>query len=293
MSVGAEDLRARAHLHAAIGQPGSGRLRYAAAMHFHRLGKLSDAVLEVYRICSPQDSEDPSGLLATRGLALDVPPPDAPDLALRLLIDEVDRYLAGLAGPGIAEVRSRIAVWRDGPMTLRVPAPNAVVTAQLAPALATLLGTHPALAGAIADAAPHLGWITYDLYPAERIGAEFLAGHAYTSLIGPEAPVPADDFDLGLFLIAPHVLYRDHAHPAPELYAPLTGPHGWRFGPGTPMIVKPAHAPVWNAPEAPHMTKVGPVPFLCIFGWTKDVLLPARVLPASDWADLETLRIGE
>ena len=73
----------------------------------------------------------------------------------------------------------------------------------------------------------------------------------------------------------------------------MTGPHGWRFGPGTPLIVKPAHEPVWNPPDAPHMTKIGPVPFLCIFGWTKDVMLPARVLPAADWAELEALRIGE
>lgn len=293
MSEGTEDLRARAHLHAALGQPGSGRLRYAAAMHLHGQGLVSDAALEVYRICSPQDGEDPAGLLAARGLRLDLPPPDAPGLALRLLVDEIDRYLAGLDGPGIAEVRSRIATWRDSPLALPDPAPNPVVADHLAPALAPLLDTHPALAAAIAEAAPRLDWITYDLYNPEEIGADFLSGHAFTSLIGEGAPIRAREFDLGLFLVAPHVLYRDHAHPAPELYAPLTGPHGWRFGPGTPLIVKPAHAPVWNEPEAPHMTKVGPVPFLCIFGWTKDVTLPARVLPATDWAELETLRIGD
>ncbi len=127
MSEPPEDLRARAHLHAALGQPGSGRLRYASAMHFHGQGKLSDAVLEVYRICSAQDGEDPAGLLAARGLRLDLPPPDAPDLAIRLLIDEIDRYLAGCDGPGIAEVRSLTAAWRDRPLTLPDPAPNAVV----------------------------------------------------------------------------------------------------------------------------------------------------------------------
>jgi hypothetical protein len=111
------------------------------------------------------------------------------------------------------------------------------------------------------------------------------------SLIGEGAAIPAEDFDLGLFLIAPHVLYRDHAHPAPELYAPLTGPHGWRFGPGTPLTVKAAHEPVWNLPDAPHLTKVGPVPFLCVFGWTKDTHLPARVIPATDWPELEAMRI--
>ncbi len=50
---------------------------------------------------------------------------------------------------------------------------------------------------------------------------------------------------MGLFVIAPHVLYRDHAHAAPELYLPLTGPHGWRFAPG------PAQCPPAQCPPPP------------------------------------------
>ncbi|WP_413874385.1 dimethylsulfonioproprionate lyase family protein [Albidovulum sp.] len=288
--TGAEDARARADLHAALGQPGSGRLRYAAAMHLHGRGLISPEALEVYRICSPHDREDPAGLLAARGLNLDLPPAGAPELAIRLLVEEVDRYLATLPGPGVAEVRSLTARWRSGPVTASA-APNPVAAAQLAPALAALAPGHPALAAAIGDAAPHLNWVTYDAYPPDEIGEAFRTGHAFASLIGDGAAIPAEDFDLGLFLVAPHVLYRDHAHPAPELYAPLTGPHGWRFGPGTPLILKGAHEPVWNLPEAPHLTKVGPVPFLCIFGWTKDTSHAARVIPAADWAALEAMRI--
>lgn len=246
--TGTEDLRASADLHAALGQPGSGRLRYAAAMHFYAKGLIAPEVLEVYRTCSPQDREDPAALLAARGLTLDVPPPDAPELAIRLLIEEMDRYLATLPGPGVAEVRSLIARWRDGPVTTASPA-NAIVGEHLAPALAALTPTHPALAAAIRAAAPHLSWVTYDSYPPEEIGPSFRQGHAFASLIGEGAAIKADDFDLGLFLIAPHVLYRDHAHPAPELYAPLTGPHGWRFGPGAPLTVKGPHEPVWNLPK--------------------------------------------
>ncbi len=286
----AEDVRARADLHAALGQPGSGRLRYAAAMHLHRLGLISPEALEVYRICSPQDREDPAGLLAARGLSVDLPPPGTPEPAIRLLVEEADRYLATLPGPGVAEVRSLTARWRCGPVTASA-APNPVVAAHLAPALATLDPTHPALAAAIRDAAPHLNWVTYDAYPPDEIGEAFRTGHAFASLIGEGAAIPAEDFDLGLFLIAPHVVYRDHAHPAPELYAPLTGPHGWRFGPGAPLVLKGPHEPVWNLPGAPHLTKVGPLPFLCIFGWTKDTGHPAHVVPATDWAELEAMRI--
>ena len=276
-----------------LGQPGSGRLRYSAAMAQYRMGRLSAEALEVFRICSPRDGEDPAGLLAARGLLEDLPAmlPSSADAAIHTLIDEADRYLSTLPGPGVAEVRAGIAAARGGAVTL-APAPNAVVTAHLATALDQLVQTHPALAAAIAGAASHLKWLSYDEYPPDQIGEAFRTGHAYASIIGEDAAVPASDFDLGLFLIAPHVLYRDHCHKAPELYAPLTGPHGWRFGPEMPLIVKPAHHPVWNDPYAPHLTKVGAVPLLCLFGWTRDVAEVARVIPAPDWAELEALRLG-
>ena len=133
----------------------------------------------------------------------------------------------------------------------------------------------PQLVRAIAAAAPHLGWTTYDAYPRDRIGEGFAAGHAFAPIAGGGAPFAAGSFEMGLFLIAPHVLYRDHLHKAPELYAPLTGPHGWRFAPGRQLIVKPAGEPVWNPPLQPHLTKVGPDPFLCLFAWTRDVDEPA------------------
>lgn len=214
---------------------------------------------------------------------------------IETLLVECDRYLAALPGPGIAEVRAGLApALAAGAQPLPPPTggPNAVVSTHLASALAALGATHPALAAAIAASRDDLEWITYGKYPPQEIGRDFLTGHAYARMVGPQAAIEAEDYDLGLFLIAPDVLYRDHHHPAPELYAPLTGPHGWRFGPRSPLIVKPAHQPVWNPSDAPHMTKVGPLPFLCIFGWTKDVGLPAKVIKADDWPELERLRIA-
>ncbi len=210
------------------------------------------------------------------------------------LIAGIDRYLADLPGPGIAEVREGLARWRDGPVTvLADPAANPVAAAHLPDALSALTQTHPDLSGVIAAASPHLRWRTYDGYDPALIGADFVRAHAYASLIGEDASAqPARDFDLGLFLIAPHVLYRDRCHAAPELYAPLTGPHGWRFVPGHPLTILPAHQPVWNPPHQPHLTKVGPVPFLCLYGWTRDVNELARVIPAGDWPELEALRLG-
>ena len=276
------------------GLPGSGRLRYAAAMQLNRAGRLSPEALEVFRICSPRDAEDPLTLLNQRGLAQELSQRIAatPEAAILALLDEADIYLSTLDCPGVGELRAGLAEARTRPVGVPPARSNAVVGAHLASALAPLALTHPALAFAIATAAPHLEWVTFDAYPPKLIGEDFRKGHAFASLVGQGSPLPAEDFDFGLFLIAPHVLYRDHNHAAPELYAPLTGPHGWRFGPGASLVIKPAHEPVWNDPFAPHLTKVGPVPFLCLFGWTRDVMQPAAVVPAADWPALEALRIS-
>jgi hypothetical protein len=274
-----------------LGLPGSGRLRYGAAMELWRKGQLSAEVLEVYRICAARDRDDPAALLAERTLTLPQVIAVGPAERIAALIDEVDLYLAGLSGPGPAEIRGQVAAARPAGVTPPEGRGNPVVAAHLEAALTEVARSHPALAARIALAAGDLDWVTYDAYPRNEIGDAFATGHAFASLVGGEAPLVASDFDLGLFLIAPHVLYRDHCHKAPELYAPLTGPHGWRFGPGQPLVVKPAHQPVWNEPFRPHLTKVGPVPFLAIFGWTRDVDDPARVLPAEDWAELEALRL--
>lgn len=56
------------HLHAPLGVPGSGRVRYGAAMAFWRAGLISEAQLDVYRDASPHDARDPAEMLAERGL---------------------------------------------------------------------------------------------------------------------------------------------------------------------------------------------------------------------------------
>jgi hypothetical protein len=272
-----------------LGAKGSGRARYAAAMELYLDGKISPEVLEIYRISSALDGQDPEPMLTRIGARV-ADPASGETLFLRM-IDEADRYLATLPGPGVGEVRAAVNRWRGGAVTLR-PRANPVVAAHLGDALAALAETHLGLAQAIALAAPNLTWKPFDSYPIADIGESFASGQAYASLIGEDAVIPAKDFDLGLFLIAPHLLYRDHHHAAPEVYAPLTGPHGWRFGVEAPLIVKPAHVPVWNEPHRPHLTKVGPLPFLCFYGWPKDVNERPKVLPAPDWGKLEALRLG-
>jgi Dimethlysulfonioproprionate lyase len=274
-----------------LGAAGSGRERYGVAMALYAQGHMSPAVLEAYRVAAAHDKLHPGATLADRELSHSEGVLNMAEGFVRQLVAEVDAYLGGLVGPGVADVRQGLARFADGPVTTVPPQPNAVRDTYLPEALAALSRTHPTLAAAIDRAAGHLTWITYDGYDPTLIGSDFIHGHAYASIIGEAAAIPARDYDLGLFVIAPHVLYRDHCHAAPELYMPLTGPHGWRFGPDRPLILKPAHDPVWNPPFQTHLTKVGPVPFLCLFGWTKDVQPLAKVVPAQDWPELEALRL--
>lgn len=209
--------------------------------------------------------------------------------ALRNVVDEIDRYLGRLDGSSVADVRAGIRRWGKGSIRAlspqRLPANN-----RMAEALALLRADgEVALARALEEVDPYLRWVAYDYYPRSEIGEAFAKGHAFASLIGEKGSIVGTDYDLGLFLIEPGVLYRDHRHAAPELYAPLTGPHGWRFAPLEPLSWKPAHQPVWNDAYQHHATRVGDVPFLCIFGWTRDVNEIATVISSDDWVELEAM----
>jgi len=206
------------------------------------------------------------------------------ETVLRSLVAEIEAYLSSLKGPEIASVIEGMNKWARGPVG-SVQGRTLSVCDHLDAALQAMGRT--SIAKAIDDARPFLSWVSYDAYPRNEIGARFADNHAFASIIGEGCPLEAVDFDLGLFLIAPNLFYRDHHHAAPELYAPLTGPHGWRFKPGDPLVWKDAHNPVWNSAWQPHATKTGEVPFLSIFCWTKDVSLPAKVIPSSDWPILE------
>lgn len=279
------------YLAAPLGEARSGRVRYGAAMALYADGKLSAEQLECYRIASADDTFDATELVRERGLPLPTLQAPSGEALIRALVEEVDVYLGKLSGPGIAEVRNGLQAYRSARYKEPKPAANTVVQQHLPAALVAAAATQPALAASISATAPLLNWITYDAYDRDLIGESFATSHAFCSLLGDEGAFSVGDFDLGLFLIAPHVLYRDHRHPAPELYAPLTGPHGWRFRSGAPLTIKQAHEPVWNQPNQPHLTKVGPVPFFCIYSWTHDNAKPAEVLQAADWPQLEAARI--
>jgi hypothetical protein len=66
-----EEARNRALILTPLGEEWSGRTRYAAAMYFYKRGEMSAEVLEVYRICSRLDAEDPGAIMRNRGIGGD------------------------------------------------------------------------------------------------------------------------------------------------------------------------------------------------------------------------------
>jgi hypothetical protein len=249
--------------------PGAGLARYAAAMTFYKEGRLSAATLEEFRIHAKDLTQSP----AIRAEA-----------EVRELVEEINRYIGKLQFSQLRSVQEGLARWTSGAVSPIVP--------RYVPACGHLAGalrncTETSLAHAIWRAAPILQWGGYDAYPRDEIGEAFATNHAYASVCGEAGPIYAKDFDLGIFVIGSNILYRDHKHKAPEIYAPITGPHRWRFSPGRAFEEKPAYQPVWNEPYAPHATLTGDVPFLCIYCWTRDVNETAVVIPADDWSRYE------
>src|SRR5260221_10514985 len=142
------------------------------------------------------------------------------------LIDAIDPYVdrGPLQHRELAGIGRRLQE-RLRPATVAKLAPVAANprSAELQPAfdLAHRQGAAD-LIDRLAAAQVYLDWVSYDSYPAAEIGSHFPRRHLFTSLIELVDPNWSHDFDFGLLWIASHTLYRDHHHPAPELYLPLT-----------------------------------------------------------------------
>ena len=64
--------------------------------------------------------------------------------------------------------------------------------------------------------------------PGADLGEGYTKCNLHTLLIGPDAcGHHHPDFSLGIFMLGPRTLYRDHNHDAPELYLNLSEKSGW------------------------------------------------------------------
>jgi hypothetical protein len=103
--------------------------------------------------------------------------------------------------------------------------------------------------------------------------------YGWCEMIGSRGFFPGDDFRLGLLMLGPNRHYKDHYHPAPELYRPLTGPSDWKQGSGT-FAPKQAGEVIWHPANAVHATRTQDIPLLAVWCWTRDVDTPAKLVEA-------------
>ena len=123
--------------------------------------------------------------------------------------------------------------------------------------------------------------------PGADLGEGYKKCNLHTLLIGPDAcGHHHPDFSLGIFMLGPRTLYRDHNHDAPELYLNLSEKSGWRFGTRDWQDF-PAGSLIWNAAGETHATRVYDEPFISVFVWLENVNSPCNVIHSDDWPKIE------
>ncbi|MCK0104191.1 dimethylsulfonioproprionate lyase family protein [Pseudohalocynthiibacter sp. F2068] len=123
--------------------------------------------------------------------------------------------------------------------------------------------------------------------PGADLGEGYTKCNLHTLLIGPDAcGYHHPDFSLGIFMLGPRTLYRDHDHDAPELYLNLSEKSGWRFKSGEWQDY-PAGSLIWNEAGEPHATRVYDQPFISVFVWLENVNSRCNVIHFDDWAEIE------
>ena len=180
----------------------------------------------------------------------------------------------GRRGDGLATavlVRSLPALQDAAPAPV---APHSLPVADLLlPALARL---DAPLAAAMHDAAPLYRWRQNPNYGNANMGADFMAGYGYVEFAGPkEALFHAPTIRVGLLVLGPGRHYPTHAHPAEEVYHPLTA-GDWRRGDEDWRQVAPGSA-IHHPSMIPHETRAGPETLLALYCWAGDTVTEARL----------------
>jgi len=189
----------------------------------------------------------------------------------------VARGLHARQGEGVPDVLMRLSQQDIGAAAFRAPEPRGLpVLAHLPQCIGETMLLDPDLAAAIAAVEDELNWLQSSSYTDEVLGAGFTANYGWAEIIGPNGFFPGDDFLLGLLMLGPHRHYRDHYHPAPELYWPLTSSSRWSID-GGPFAEKPQGAVIWHPPMALHATITEETPLLAVWSWTRDVGTPAKL----------------
>ncbi len=194
------------------------------------------------------------------------------------LVGAIARGLRARSAEGVDEVLDRLSEQPLDAPHFRVPEITQLpVLRHFAECTAETMLLDADLAAAIAAVADHLQWRQSAGYNDKVLGEGFLENYGWSQIIGPHGFFAGHDFLLGFIMLGPHHHYKDHYHPAPELYWPLTAPSEWKRGAGH-FQMKPAGATIWHQPNVIHATKTAGHALLAIWCWTRNTATPARLV---------------
>ncbi len=196
---------------------------------------------------------------------------------VRWLIDAIIQELEKRGGEGTAHTLGRLAQQDIGAAQFREPVPRRQpVCNHLAQCIAETMLVDANLAAALAAVEDRLNWCLSVGYSDALLGAGFMANYGWCEIVGSNGFFPGADFRLGLLLLGPNLHYKDHYHPAPELYWPLTGPSDWKRGAGG-YESRSAGEIIWHKPFVMHATKTLDTPLLAVWNWTEDTASPVKL----------------
>lgn len=197
------------------------------------------------------------------------------------LLDSIVRGLSSRKSQTkeIDDVLARLSEQDTSRKALRFPPPVRLPACALLPdAVGSALTVASDVAAAIAAIEDDLHWMQNPNYSDAAMGMKgYMDGYAYAEIIGPKGFFTGSDFLMGLLLLGPRRLYREHYHEAPELYWLLTGPSNWKQGAGGWASLS-AGSTRWHNPLVVHATETDEAPLLAIWIWTRDVAEPARLV---------------
>jgi quercetin dioxygenase-like cupin family protein len=134
-----------------------------------------------------------------------------------------------------------------------------------------------ALCATIAQAAHLFHWRQNPNYSVANMGTDFMAGYGYVEFAGPkDALFHAPDIRVGLLLLGPRLHYPPHAHPAEEIYHPLTEGALWRRGREDWRTV-PAGRAIHHPPMLVHETKAAESTLLALYCWRGNTVTEAQL----------------
>jgi hypothetical protein len=131
----------------------------------------------------------------------------------------------------------------------------------LTTALSAAAGPRANVAAALSAILPRVAWRRR--ISADPSNVSFYSGHANTMLFGPGGLEERDDVWVGATLMAPGVVYVDHAHPPEEVYLSLTAGEWWNAqmewtDPGPKSLI-------YNPPGILHAMRAGSTPLLALW----------------------------